>query len=109
MIKQWTVKGAVTLVAGLWTASCVHLPFRERAAFRLAEYLEIHREVPRSDRAREAAVRDRGVSAVATFWPSEFTQVRGQYRRSRFGDGPAANEFLFQTLFTIGAHGAHPF
>jgi len=62
-----------------------------------------------SDRAREADVRDRGFSAVATFWPSEFTQIRGQYRRTRFGDGPAANEFLFQTLFTIGAHGAHPF
>jgi hypothetical protein len=46
---------------------------------------------------------------VTTFWPSEFTQLRGQYRRTRFGDGPTANEFLFQTLFTIGAHGAHPF
>jgi hypothetical protein len=62
-----------------------------------------------SDRARRADVRDRGFSAVATFWPSEFTQIRGQYRRTRFGDGPTANEFLFQTLFTIGAHGAHPF
>lgn len=62
-----------------------------------------------SDRARAADLHDRGFSAVATFWPSEFTQIRGQYRRSRFGGGPAANEFLFQTLFTIGAHGAHPF
>jgi hypothetical protein len=62
-----------------------------------------------SDRAREADVRDRGFSVVTTFWPSEFTQLRGQYRRTRFGDGPTANEFLFQTLFTIGAHGAHPF
>jgi len=62
-----------------------------------------------SDRAREADVRDRGFSVVTTFWPSEFTQIRGQYRRTRFGDGPPANEFLFQTLFTIGAHGAHPF
>jgi hypothetical protein len=62
-----------------------------------------------SERAREADIRDSGFSAVATFWPSEFTQIRGQYRRTRFGDGPTANEFLFQTLFTIGAHGAHPF
>jgi hypothetical protein len=62
-----------------------------------------------SDRARDADVRDRGFSVVTTFWPSEFTQIRGQYRRTRFGDGPTANEFLFQTLFTIGAHGAHPF
>jgi hypothetical protein len=62
-----------------------------------------------SDRAREADVRDRGFSVVTTFWPSEFTQIRGQYRRTQFGDGSTANEFLFQTLFTIGAHGAHPF
>jgi len=62
-----------------------------------------------SDRARQATVRDTGFSLVATFWPSEFTQLRGQYRRTRFGDGATANEFLFQTLFTIGAHGAHPF
>jgi len=62
-----------------------------------------------SDRARQATVRDTGFSLVATFWPSEFTQLRGQYRRTRFGDGATANELLFQTLFTIGAHGAHPF
>lgn len=63
-----------------------------------------------SDRAQDASVRDSGLSAVATFWPSEFTQIRGQYRRTRFGDdGRVANEFLFQTLFTIGAHGAHSF
>jgi len=54
-------------------------------------------------------LQERGFSAVATFWPSEFTQIRGQYRRTRFGEGRTADEFLFQTLFTIGAHGAHPF
>jgi hypothetical protein len=63
-----------------------------------------------SQRATNAAIRDRGASAVVTFWPSEFSQVRGQYRRTRFGDdGRVANELLFQLLFTIGAHGAHPF
>lgn len=62
-----------------------------------------------SDRARQADLRDRGGSAVLTFWPSEFTQIRGQYRHTRFGEGRTANEFLFQALFTIGAHGAHPF
>jgi hypothetical protein len=45
-----------------------------------------------------------------TFWPSEFSQVRGQYRRTDYALAPAAaNEFLFQFLFSIGAHGAHPF
>jgi hypothetical protein len=53
---------------------------------------------------------DRGVSGTLTFWPSEFSQVRGQVRRIRYGDvGRAVNEFLFQLEFSIGAHGAHVF
>ncbi|MBI2835847.1 MAG: hypothetical protein HYX76_15620 [Acidobacteria bacterium] len=62
-----------------------------------------------AERARDASVRDHGFSAVLTYWPSEFSQVRGQYRRTRYGDGRTANELLFQVLFTIGAHGAHAF
>ena len=63
-----------------------------------------------SERATDAAIQDRGASAVLTFWPSEFSQVRGQYRRTHYGDGDRlANELLMQVLFTIGAHGAHPF
>jgi hypothetical protein len=63
----------------------------------------------RSDRAYNAAVTDTGQSIVLTYWPSEFSQVRGQYRRTAYGDGPTANELLFQFQFSIGAHGAHPF
>ena len=38
------------------------------------------------------------------------SQLRGQYRRTRYGDKEQpANELIFQVLFTIGAHGAHPF
>ena len=48
-------------------------------------------------------------SAMLTYWPSEFSQVRGQYRRTDYADGPTANELLFQFQFSIGAHGAHPF
>jgi hypothetical protein len=62
-----------------------------------------------SDRADNAALRDTGGSAILTYWPSEFSQVRGQYRRTNYAIGPAANEFLFQFQFSIGAHGAHPF
>ncbi|OFW13622.1 MAG: hypothetical protein A3F70_10920 [Acidobacteria bacterium RIFCSPLOWO2_12_FULL_67_14] len=63
-----------------------------------------------AERALNAAVRDRGVSTMLTYWPSEFSQIRGQYRRTRYGDDRrVANELLFQLLFTIGAHGAHPF
>ncbi len=63
-----------------------------------------------SDRAATAALRDKGASAILTFQPSEFTQLRGQYRWTLYGDKPrAAHEFLVQALFTIGAHGAHAF
>lgn len=63
-----------------------------------------------AERARDASIEDRGLSAVLTYWPSEFSQVRSQYRRTRYGDrDEVANELLFQVLFTIGAHGAHPF
>ena len=63
-----------------------------------------------AERARDARVRDRGLSAVLTYWPSEFSQVRSQYRRTRYGDrDEVVNELLSQLLFTIGAHGAHAF
>ena len=60
-------------------------------------------------RALEAGVNDSAMSGVLTYWPSEFSQIRGQYRRTRYADAPHANELLFQFLFSIGAHGAHPF
>ena len=62
-----------------------------------------------SDRADNAALHDSGGSAVLTYWPSEFSQIRGQYRRTDYAIGPVANELLFQFQFSIGAHGAHPF
>ncbi|HSC29423.1 MAG TPA: hypothetical protein VLD67_19250 [Vicinamibacterales bacterium] len=62
-----------------------------------------------SERASDATLADKGPSLLLTFWPSEFSQIRGQYRRLRYGDGVTANELLFQFLFSIGAHGAHVF
>lgn len=52
---------------------------------------------------------DRALSATLTFWPSEFSQLRGQLRRTTLGNGPSFNEFLVQLQFAIGAHGAHTF
>ena len=52
---------------------------------------------------------DRGLSATLTFWPSEFSQIRGQLRRTRYGDARTVNELLLQLQFAIGAHGAHVF
>jgi hypothetical protein len=63
----------------------------------------------RSDRATDASLADTGWSWTMTFWPSEFSQIRGQLRRTSYADGPAATEGLFQMMFNIGAHGAHPF
>jgi hypothetical protein len=62
------------------------------------------------DSARaDAALRDKGHSLLLTYWPSEFSQVRGQYRRIKYAEAETANELLFQLQFSIGAHGAHPF
>jgi len=63
----------------------------------------------RSGRATDASLTDTGGSFVVTYWPSEFSQVRAQYRRTNYALGPTANELLFQFQFSIGAHGAHPF
>lgn len=57
----------------------------------------------------DKADQDRGVSATLTFWPSEFSQLRGQVRRTRIDNGPTFNEVLLQLQFSIGAHGAHTF
>jgi hypothetical protein len=62
-----------------------------------------------SDRATDAALRDKSGSLLLTYWPSEFSQIRGQYRRTSYAEGVRANEVLFQFLFSIGAHGAHVF
>jgi hypothetical protein len=62
-----------------------------------------------SERAFEPSLVDKGGSLLLTFWPSEFSQVRGQYRRTRYAENVTANELLFQVQFSIGAHGAHVF
>jgi hypothetical protein len=70
-----------------------------------------------SDHADDDTLRDTGESAVLTFWPSEFSQLRAQLRRRHFAGrddelvrfDTTANELLLQLQFSIGAHGAHPF
>ena len=57
----------------------------------------------RSDRANDASLVDQGPSFVVTYWPSEFSQIRGQYRHTNYAEGVTANEALFQFLFSIGA------
>lgn len=65
--------------------------------------------VDRSDRATNAALTDKGASVVLTYWPSEFAQLRGQYRFTRYAEHFDAHEVFMQIQFALGAHGAHPF
>jgi hypothetical protein len=62
-----------------------------------------------SGRSRSADTTDRGGSLVLSYWPSEFSQVRTQYRFTRYAGSTGAHEVLFQLMFSLGAHGAHPF
>jgi len=80
----------------------------------LAEYQFARRwylggRLDRSARVQDPDLRDSGASVVLSFWPSEFSQLRGQYRHTRYGEGRRAHEVLFQLSFGIGAHGAHVF
>ena len=110
---------------------------RHRSAIFRGEYIYSHREQPigdaRSDgwlvsgeyqlarrwfvgarleaanRADNDLLTDKGAAALLTFWPSEFSQLRGELRRRRYADDTTADEILLQIQFAIGAHGAHPF
>jgi hypothetical protein len=62
-----------------------------------------------ADHPDDPSLTDRGASLTLTFWPSEFSQLRAQGRRIRYGNGPTVNELLMQVQFSIGAHGAHSF
>lgn len=77
--------------------------------YRLSRRWTVGGRFDRSGRAREANLTDDGFSGVLTYWPSEFSQIRGQYRFTRYAEGMNANELLFQFQFSLGAHGAHPF
>ena len=83
--------------------------FYTSAEYRLNRRWTVGGRYDRAGRARDANMMDSGFSALLTYWPSEFSQIRGQYRFTRYAEGRDANELLFQFLFVLGAHGAHPF
>lgn len=83
--------------------------FYTSADYRLTRRWTIGGRYDRSDRAQNTLLTDSGFSPVITYWPSEFSQIRGQYRFTRYADGRSGNDLLFQFLFVLGAHGAHPF
>jgi hypothetical protein len=84
--------------------------FYASADYQLAQRWFTGVRVDSADRFTDNGIpNDRGLSATLTFWPSEFSQIRGQLRRTRYGDARAVNELLLQLQFAIGAHGAHAF
>jgi hypothetical protein len=83
--------------------------FYTSAEYRLNRRWTVGGRYDRAERARNAALTDSGFSPVLTYWPSEFSQLRAQYRFTRYAEHRDANELLFQLLFVLGAHGAHPF
>jgi hypothetical protein len=62
-----------------------------------------------SDRSQFANLTDKGFAATLTYWPSEFSQVRGEYHFTHYAENRDSNELLMQLIFSLGAHGAHPF
>ena len=83
--------------------------FYTSAEYRLNRRWTVGGRYDRSGRAHQTNLTDSGFSALLTYWPSEFSQIRGQYRFARYAEGQDANELRFQFLFVLGAHGAHPF
>jgi hypothetical protein len=62
-----------------------------------------------ADHARDASLTDKGGAFTVTYWPSEFAQLRGEYRHVNYAGDINADELRMQVMFAIGAHGAHPF
>jgi hypothetical protein len=87
--------------------------FYSDAEYRVNRRWTLGGRFDRSGHASAANLTDTGFSAILTYWPSEFSQIRGQYRFGHLAVAPNdfsnANELLFQFLFVMGAHGAHPF
>src|SRR5713101_4499130 len=79
------------------------------AEYRLNRRWTVAGRFDRSGRSRFSSLTDTGFSTILTYWPSEFAQIRGQYRYTRYAQQGDANELRFQFLYVLGAHGAHPF
>ena len=79
------------------------------ADYQLARRWWVGARAESAEHPDDPAARDKGVAALLTFWPSEFSQLRGELRRREYAAGLTADELLLQLQFAIGAHGAHPF
>src|ERR1041385_6342565 len=73
------------------------------AEYQFAQRWYLGARLDHSGRTFDGSLKDNGGSFFVTFWPSEFSQVRTQYRRTNYAEGINANEFMFQFNFAIGA------
>jgi hypothetical protein len=108
----WSARDQVSPAAFFQTQHA--FGFYSDAEYRANRRWTVGGRFDRSGHATNASLTDTGFSAILTYWPSEFSQIRGQYRYGHLADPVTtnysnANEFLFQFLFVMGAHGAHPF
>lgn len=77
--------------------------------YRLDERWTVGTRYDWSQRATLASQVDKGGSLLATYWMSEFSQLRAQYRLADYQGQGRANELRLQLIFVMGAHGAHAF
>ena len=77
--------------------------------YQFARRWYIGARIDRSGRSDDGTLKDNGGSVFLTFWPTEFSQIRTQFRRTNYAEGVSANEAFLQLNFSIGAHGAHAF
>jgi hypothetical protein len=83
--------------------------FYASADYQFARRWFVGGRADRADRPFDASLTDKGGSLVLTYWPSEFAQLRGQYRFTKYAQNLDAHEAFIQLQFALGAHGAHPF
>jgi hypothetical protein len=109
----WSARDQLSAPTGGFFQTQHAFGFYSDAEYRANRRWTIGGRFDRSGHATNANLTDTGFSAILTYWPSEFSQIRGQYRFGHLAVAPNdfsnANELLFQFLFVMGAHGAHPF
>jgi hypothetical protein len=105
LIACQTITCPVNTAAGFQRA----FGFYASGDFQFARRWFVGGRVDQSDRPFNSHLNDKGGSLVLTYWPSEFAQIRGQYRFTRYADKFDAHEAFIQLQFALGAHGAHPF
>ncbi len=85
------------------------LGFYGAADYQFARRWSAGLRLDQADRPEAPLLTDRGGALTLTFRPSEFSQIRGELRRTRYDGAEDATEALIQIQFGIGAHGAHTF